>query len=166
MKTIESFLPVFQGTYGTIFEDIDYYCKDEIGVIMTDEINKHIAMFGIKATYQAFVSPKFYNFSNDSINVVYEYEILDDLKQFIADNLEKVEEELKHRYAPSSGFIPYHSTDVYDWINNIETDSHKFGAMLDICLYVNDPQGYLDIDSDMYERLSANGLIVYDFDNE
>lgn len=166
MKTTESFLPVFQGTYGTIFEDIDYDRKDDIGAIMTSVINGYISDFGIKATYQSFVSPKFYNFNNDSIYVVYEYESLDSLKQFIADNLDKVEEELKHRYTPSSGFIPHHSTDVYDWIDNLETDSHKLGAILDICLYVNDPMEYLDIDSEMYERLSSNGLIVYDFDEE
>lgn len=166
MKTTESFLPVFQGTYGTIFEDIDVSRKDDIGIILTDVINEYISDFGIKATFQAFVSPRFYNFSNDSINVVYEYESLDNLKQFIADNLDAVNEELKLRYTPASGFIPYHSTDVQDWVDNLETDEHKFGAMLDICLYVRDAMEYLDIDSEMYERLGQNGLIIYEIDDD
>ena len=164
MKTTESFLPVFQGTYSTIFEDIDVSRKDEVGEVLTKVVNEYICDLGIKATFQAFISPRFYNFSNDSVNVVYEYESLDALKQFIADNLDAVEEELKVRYAPADGFIPHHSTDVYDWIENLESDSHKLGAMLDICMYVGDPMEYLGIDTEMYERLSDNGLIIYEDD--
>lgn len=164
MKTTESFLPVFPGTYGTIFEDIDFDQKDEVGKVLTNIVNEYICNLGIKAAYQSFYSPKYYNFSNDSVNVVYEYESLDALKQFIADNFDVVQDELKHRYTPASGFIPHHSTDVQDWIENLETDKHKLGAMLDICLYVKDRMEYLDIDTEMYERLGQNGLLIYEDD--
>lgn len=164
MKTTESFLPVFQGTYGTIFEDIDFDQKDEVGAVLTKVVNEYICDFGIKATFQAFISPRFYNFSNDSVNVVYEYESLDALKAWIYDNIKAVQQELKDRYTSCDGFISHHSTSLHDWIINLETDSHKLGAMLDI--YIDFQYDRDQCEMDMLEKLSSNGLIIYEIDED
>lgn len=162
MKTTESFLPVFPGTYGTIFEDIDLYQKDYVGEVLTNVVNEYICELGIKATYQSFYSPKYYNFSNDSVNVVYEYESLDALKVWIHDNIKAVHQELKDRYTSCDGFISHHSTDVQDWIDNLETDNHKLGAMLDV--YIDFQYDREQCEMDMYERLGQNGLLIYEDD--
>jgi hypothetical protein len=162
MKTIESFLPVFDGTYGTIFEDIDFDQKDEVGRQLTNVINEYICELGITATYQDFISPRFYNFANDSIDVKYSYDSLDVLKQWIADNIDDVQHELNSRYTSCDGFISHHSTDLYDWIDNMEDDKHKLGAMLDI--YVGIQYDRNDAVMDMYYKLSDNGLLIYEDD--
>lgn len=160
MKTTESFLPIFPGTYGTIFEDIDWDQKDEIGKTLVGVINDYICDLGITAEYQELISPRFYNFSNDSINVVYNYNSLDTFIDWIVENRESVEKELKERYTSCDGFISYHSTDIEEWIEDLETDSHKIGAMLGI--YVMIERDYYEVEMEMYDKLSSNGMIVYE----
>ncbi len=160
MKTTESFLPIFPGTYGTIFEDIDWDQKDEIGKTLVGVINDYICDLGITAEYQELISPRFYNFSNDSINVVYNYNSLDTFIDWIVENRESVEKELKERYTSCDGFISYHSTDIEEWIEDLETDSHKIGAMLDIYFSIEYDVSYIEME--MYDKLSSNGMIVYE----
>ena len=164
MKT-ESFLPIFPGAYGTIFEDIDFNQKDEVGASLTNVINRCICNLGIKAEYQSFISPKFYNFENDSIYVEYTYDSLDVLIAWIRDNVDDVSKELKNRYTSCDGFISHHSIYVNEWIDVLDIDSHKLGAMLDIYLTIEDDID--QIESEMYENLFSNGLVIYDeeFDN-
>jgi secreted Zn-dependent insulinase-like peptidase len=162
MRAVESFLPVFQGTYGTIFEDIDFEQKDEVGRSMVDTINKYICELGIQAEFQDFVSPKFYNFSNDSVNVVYTTESLDTLIKWIEDNVTEVANELKNRYTSRDGFISHHSTDVEEWIDDLYTDSHKLGAVLDIYFSIEHDVDHVELE--MYQDLSENGLIIYEND--
>jgi len=51
---------------------------------------------------------------------------------------------------------------MYDWIDNMEDDKHKLGAMLDI--YVGIQYDRNDAVMDMYYKLSDNGLLIYEDD--
>ena len=62
-------------------------------------------------------SPKFYNFSNDSINVkvTFSAENIRNIKNFIQENQEAWKKYLKETYTSYDGFISHHS-------NNSESD--------------------------------------------
>jgi hypothetical protein len=158
MKTIESYLPVFTGTYGTIFEDV--ILDENTGEACVNFINKHIKDLGIQATFQKIVSPKFYNFQNDSINVEYQFESLDKLNTFLIDNRDEFSDYLKDRYTSCDGFISHHSNDVDEWIGEFMFGgdlTHKLGSALEFYCAVESVD-----DMDMYEYLCGNGCVMYD----
>ncbi len=162
METIESYLPVFPGTYGTIFEDIDWDRIDEVGRRCTSFVNGHIEGLGIQAIFQSVVSPKYYNFSNDSINVEYQFEDLDKLVAYLIDNRTEFADYLKDRYTSCNGFISHHSNDVDEWIQVFMFGGelgHKLGSALEF--YLTNENGD-DLQYEMYEDLSCNGYVIYE----
>ncbi len=162
MRTVESFLPVFCGTYGTIFEDM--ILDDNSGEQCVSFINKNIKDLGIQATFQSIVSPQFYNFSNDSINVEYQFENLDNLNAYLIDNREELSDFLKARYTSCDGFISHHSSDVDEWIAVFMFGgdlTHKLGAVLEFYCEMEEVT-----DQDMYEDLCGNGCIYYEDEEE
>ena len=89
----------------------------------------------IKIEFQAIQSPKFYNFSNDSINVAVKVN-LKALIGLIAERRESAAKYFKDKYTSCSGFISFHSPDIENWLNEgyiIENTAHRVGALLD-CL--------------------------------
>lgn len=166
MKKIESYLPLFDGFYNTHFEycneddDIQWYnethgtdlfyedfdwnyterqqriskqvCDIVEGLLSDEDINMTI-------NFQKLVSPKFYNFTNDSIDCEYvisqkEY---DKIIDYIKVNWSNFEEYIKDRYTSRSGFISSHSNNAEVWMNNIKSESHlehNFGAVLEFIL--------------------------------
>jgi len=166
MKTIESYLPVFPGTYGTIFEDIDWDQIDAVGERCTSFVNGHLTDLGIVAVFQSVYSPQFYNFSNDSINVEYQFESLDKLVSYLIDNRTEFADYLKERYTSRSGFISHHSNDVDEWIQEFMFGSelgHKLGSALEF--YLTNENGD-DLEYSMYEDLSGNGYVIYEDEDE
>lgn len=166
MKKIESYLPLFDGFYNTHFEycneddDIQWYnethgtdlfyedfdwnyterqqriskqvCDIVEGLLSDEDINMTI-------NFQKLVSPKFYNFTNDSIDCEYvisqkEY---DKIIDYIKVNWSNFEEYIKDRYTYRDGFISSHSNNAEVWMNNIKSESHlehNFGAVLEFIL--------------------------------
>ena len=166
MKKIESYLPLFDGFYNTHFEydneddDIQWFnethgtdlfyedfdwnyterqqriskqvCDIVEGLLSDEDINMTI-------NFQKLVSPKFYNFTNDSIDCEYvisqkEY---DKIIDYIKVNWSNFEEYIKDRYTSRSGFISSHSNNAEVWMNNIKSESHlehNFGAVLEFIL--------------------------------
>jgi hypothetical protein len=166
MRTIESYLPVFPGTYGTIFEDIDWEQIDAVGDRCTSFINGHLTDLGIVAVFQSVVSPKYYNFSNDSINVEYQFESLDKLVTYLIDNRTEFADYLKERYTSYDGFISHHSNDVDEWIQAFMFGgeiAHKLGSALEF--YLTNENGD-DLEYSMYEDLSGNGYVIYEDEDE
>lgn len=91
-KVIESYLPIFKGFYGSIFEcdceeneiengkryddytfEYDDY-RNRVGNACVTAIGKELTLFNITVEFQAIYSPKYYNYSNDTINVAYTLE--------------------------------------------------------------------------------------------
>jgi hypothetical protein len=166
MKKIESYLPIFDGFYNTHFEydneddDIQWYNEthgtdllyedfdwnyterqQRISKQVCDIVEGLLSDENIYMTinFQKLVSPKEYNFTNDSINCEYvisqkEY---DKIIDYIKVNWLSFEEYIKDRYTSRSGFISSHSNNAEVWMNNIKSESHlehNFGAVLEFIL--------------------------------
>jgi len=105
----------------------------------TQAIEKQLTEFNIKVNYQSISSPKYYNFSNDGINV--EYTITNksygQLQDYLIDNLDAFEAYLKDNYTCRDGFIPSHDNTPKSWllpIDKMDKPEHKFGAILEFYL--------------------------------
>tara|TARA_R110001592_G_scaffold121588_1_gene327422 strand:+ start:864 stop:1448 length:585 start_codon:yes stop_codon:yes gene_type:complete len=174
MKNIESYLPLFDGFYNTHFEynneddDIQWYNEthgtdlfyedfdwnyterqQRISKQVCDIVNGLLSDEDINMTinFQKLVSPKFYNFTNDSINCEYvisqkEY---DKIIDYIKVNWSNFEEYIKDRYTSRSGFTSSHSNNAEVWMNNIKSESHlehNFGTVLEFILQNEEYESY------------------------
>lgn len=183
MKTIKTFLPVFSGYYGTIFEDIidsaeDLILEDdnllfdsvvfEYKQFKTDIAEQCIGVFqdsfnrdmntSIVVSFEALISPKYYNYENDSVNVSIEIseKDLETIIKTVKENREEIEVILEDKYSSTDGFISSHSVNLDEWLEDLE-DEHKFGAILDILCEV------LDIvdEEEMADRVRGNVSLDY-----
>ena len=158
MKTINTFLPVFNGFYGTYFgnaidseeesildelelnsDQVTFNTKQftidvakECVGIFQDSFNREL---GIKmnVTFDSIYSPKFYNFSNDEIVVSIEIsdEDLQTIKNAVKENEVEISEMIKDKYQSRDGFASATSTDFKDWMEDFENE-HKFGTLLEM----------------------------------
>ena len=147
MKTIKTYLPIFSGFYGTLFEDIidsevDYilegeetYTTDNVEFdykTFKDDISKQcVGVFEdafnrdmhvkLSVSFESLFSPKFYNFENDSINVAISLSRndFDTVISAIKENKTEISEQLKEKYSSRDGFSSFHSTDLDEWIEDL-----------------------------------------------
>ncbi len=165
MKKIESYLPLFNGFYNTLFEyeeeediesfndeygtDLDYEDFDWNYTERHERISKQICGIvesllsdeNINTTinFQKVVSPREYNFTNDSINCEYvisqkQYDLIID---YLKSNWTEFNDWIKDRYTSRSGFISSRSNNAEVWINNMKSESHlehNFGSVLEFIL--------------------------------
>lgn len=147
MKTIKTYLPVFSGFYGSLFQDIidseeemiieeqatlveshiefDYKTfKEDISKqcvgVFEDAFNRDMHV-KLSVSFESLFSPKFYNFENDSINVAISLS-RDDFNTIISaikENKTEISEQLKERYSSREGFSSFHSTDLDEWIEDL-----------------------------------------------
>jgi hypothetical protein len=175
---IDSYLPLFPGFYGSIFEadeegsiedgktydDYEWDYKDymeRVGMECCHAVESQLKEFDIKIKYQHVNSPKYYNYSNDSINVKYtitkkSFKLLLD---YLSNNLLEFEQYLKENYTCRDGFISLHSNDTKDWIlqsENLEKPEHKFGAILEFYLENEDYKEF-----DLYEDVASETSWVH-----
>ncbi len=157
---VNTFLPLFNGFYGSIF-DIDEY--EEIMQYNQDnntDCNEDDFEFDYNQYYQdlseefctivekllidnniitslkfeQLVSPKYYNYSNDSIDIEVNIN-KDNIISFIKDNFAAFDEYIRDNYISRSGFVSHYSNDADEWFNELKTDSlvkdeHQIGAIL------------------------------------
>lgn len=161
MNTYNTFAPMFPGFYNTAFEysgedqDIQSY-NDEyktdykyddftwdyteyqtrVAKAFVNRLERELNVFlPVKLTFQEIISPKEYNFSNDSINIAAELD-LNELLKLIIDRFNDAKDYFKANYTSCSGFISSHSNDIADWLNPayiMEQPEHRIGALLN-CL--------------------------------
>ena len=132
MKTFETYLPVFNGTYGTIWDD--YTPKDSEGEDLSYEeysidFKKYLETIGktsidylesmtdlfskagiLAMEFMSSHSPAHYNFSNDFINIAV---VLDGhtLREYIKENYAEFLEEIRF----DSSLFPHYSNDIEVW---------------------------------------------------
>ena len=118
-------------------ENVVKFLKDEDGII-------------IKISNISVVSPKFYNYSTDSINCDIELDIKELLK-LLKDNKEWTKY-CKDNYTSRPGFISHYKPEDIEnaTTEQIEKDNHILGAMLEFLL--NDVQ--CDIEQETLEDVS------------
>lgn len=187
---VQTFLPVFNGFYNTLFEDlinnvvdgtIEYHneqnntdlvyddfnfnfdsinqeiCKDAVS-----KIEEKLNEIGINCTikYENLVSPKYYNFSNDSINIEINFKKFSQVIEILNQNFDSFAQYIKDNYTSLDGFISSYSSNASDWmedlIENAENEAHKVGAVLDFIL--QEIEEYKD--EDLYYELCENAYFV------
>jgi len=204
---INTFLPIFQGFYGTIFE-----CDNEENEI--DDINQQREAKGFETItydqckwdyedyrqtvakectstienelqsvvsktlaikFENLVSPKFYNFSNDSINIEISLNEsdFDAIYKILRDNDKEFEMFIKNSYSSCDGFISSHSRYHTEWLEalkNKDNDllSHKMGAILGFilddveCYHATDLYGSIEthnVYASNYQDLIDNEIV-------
>jgi hypothetical protein len=140
MKTIKTYLPVFTGFYGSHFlepymdeedegKEIDWeaYMK-ALSKSFCDVVEDELSDFVSMIKFERLVSPKYYNYANDSINVEIDVYV-NKVNEYIKENIVKFDKYLKDNYTSCDGFISSYSTDVYDWLDWSD-DKHKAGSVL------------------------------------
>jgi hypothetical protein len=182
MSKVKTWLPVFSGFYNTIWDDNDdyeldeekftdeqkeeYYRSDlyydnvkdyEHSVVssfikeLTDKLKE--GKFVKSIEFEKIVSPKEYNFTNDSVNVIIDINT-DICMKYIVDNKESFSKYLKDHYTSCDGFWSHYSNDYDTWVNDKDLfeSSHMSGAVLNfIC------QNEEITEIDMYEDIRSNG---------
>lgn len=157
-QTYQTYCPLFPGFYGSTFEydneedDINSYNEEHGTDLNFDDFTwdykeYHVRVakafvnklelelrdyLPVKFEFEELISPKYYNFSNDSINVTVEVN-LDDLLALIKERGEEAAEYFKAKYTSRSGFISHHSNDLADWLDKeyiLEKPNHRIGALL------------------------------------
>lgn len=89
--------------------------------------------------FETIVSPKEYNFMNDSINikVIFSANNVERIKAMLKEHADEWKEYLKSRYTSCSGFTSYHNNypEADEWqVEKALQDRHNAGAILDfIC---------------------------------
>ena len=187
---VQTFLPVFNGFYNTLFENIldnavdnqiEYYneqnntslnyddfnfdfitLQDEICRDAVSKIEDKLNEIGINCTinFEALISPKYYNFYNDSINIEINFKKFSQVIEILEQNYDSFSQYIKEHYTSCSGFISSHSSYASDWMEDLmedpENETHKVGAVLDFILQEID--GYKD--ENLYFELCENAYFI------
>jgi len=150
MKT-KTFLPIFKGFYNSYFEpcmdseiehfqlegkNIDIYdyidwneYYNTLSVDINNEVESLLSHFVESITFEKLVSPKYYNFSNDSINCIIDFNP-DKILNYLNTWNEELKQYLKDNYTSCDGFTSHYSNNVKDWINKDSLEhKHKCGAI-------------------------------------
>jgi hypothetical protein len=169
---IETFCPLFPGFYNTVFEPCEEneiyshnqehgtdLCYDDFEWDYPDYEERVASAFverferefkdimPVDIKFQRVVSPKEYNFRNDSINIEVDMDF-DKFMQVVNDNKESIREYIHEQYTSRDGFISWHSNDVEDWCNPEyikENFEHRVGALMEALAHV-----HLDTDDIIY----------------
>jgi hypothetical protein len=155
---IKTFLPIFNGFYGSIWEDYltsdgeaeHYKLDDDFDFYQYVDYNKYfnhlsnqfcniveneLKEFVHSIEFEELVSPKYYNFTNDSINCTIKPNTLA-IRNYIFNNLEQFRKFLKDNYTSCDGFSSFHSNNFDEWITLTDNftvlnhDKHHLGALL------------------------------------
>lgn len=150
MKPIKTYLPLFSGFYNTLFkpDTSDFESENECSYDDFDFDNSQYEIDVVKECinfvaencdfvkvikFEKIVSPKAYNFSNDSANVLIELNRVA-FKRYLNDNKVALDEYLKDRYTSCSGFISSYGNSFEEWkeetSNFKDLDNHYLGSLL------------------------------------
>ena len=83
--------------------------------------------------YEKLVSPKFYNFSTDSIDCEITYDD-EKMMQYLRDNKEAFDKYLTETYTSRDGFSSSYSNDIDIWMNEENHGEHEVGSILEFII--------------------------------
>lgn len=191
MTTTKTWLPVFSGFYGTIWDVSDndfleYNLKDE--GLTKEELNEVYRLKCYDEAYQEYknsvvsnavsfierelseyvasiklerlVSPREYNFQNDSINVAVSLsdENVANIKEYIEDYRDAWQAYLSKYYTSRDGFWSSHSNDSSDneWaVENAVKSEHNLGAILQ---FICENKGITEMN--MYDYTDCHNMFL------
>lgn len=170
---IETDCPLFPGFYNTMFEpseeneiyshnqehdtdlsyddftwDYDDY-QERVASAFVSSFEREFKdiMPGIDIKFQKVVSPKEYNFRNDSINIEVNMNF-NNFMEIVNENKENIRDYIRQNYTSRDGFISFHSNVVEDWCNPdyiMENLDHRVGALMEALAH-----HYIDVDDTIY----------------
>jgi hypothetical protein len=204
-KIGQTYLPVFPGFYGTYFEidESDEMCRinaerasNNLDPLEYEDIDFDYKNYKIdtakecvnfiedllsdlkivkKIEFEKLVSPREYNFVNDSIDVEIEF-FPENLSKYINEHFDSFKEYIKDNYTSYDGFLSHYSNDAEDWKYDTQNFTefsgfHKLGSCLEfVCLNYYDEnvdESENDIVQDMYDYVIENvSFGVKDFEFE
>jgi hypothetical protein len=150
MKT-KTYLPLFSGFYNSHWDDIDFDGEEEyfnipedkdfwefvdwdkyhnhIAKEMCNEVQYLLSDFVSDIEFEKIVSPKYYNFSDDSINceITFDEEKVTD---YLINNFEEFSKYIRDNYTSRDGFISSYENNASEWLHEWQDDSHKVGSVL------------------------------------
>lgn len=149
------------------FDYNDYYSR--VAKAFLNEIEAKLIELKIvsEIIFQKVISPKYYNYSNDSVNceVILKPFNGEALQKYILENRENLSEYLRAEYTSCSGFISSYSNNFEDWQSetedflNWECDDHHLGAILQFIL-LNEGVTVENICQDICEETSYIDAVV------
>lgn len=105
-----------------------YYKETSIKII--NEVERHLSDYVESITFEKLVSPKYYNYTNDSIDceIVPKKEVI---ISYLLNNELQFIEYLKDNYKSRDGFISYYDYDIVEFMKDEPLeDEHKLGSIL------------------------------------
>ena len=152
--------------------NIDYAKYHEaMSKAIVDGVNNLIEIDGLSFEYESLSSPREYNFSNDSINVIANIKAAGKFHKFIVSYLNQNAEAwggyLEDRYSSCDGFISSYPNTISGWkdetSNYTELDGHYLGSILEF--YCNN-EGIDEQDIEQYtEKVSLMEYVDFDIGN-
>lgn len=166
MQQIKTYLPVFSGFYGTFWEcndeerEVEHVNekRDELGLepIKFNDCNFDYSAYNMRAVkgiaayleknftefisgieIEKIVSPREYNFKNDSVDVI--ISISDNnshaIRAYLFNAMDDFNNYLKDKYTSRSGFTSFYPNKANEFLqSDWLTDKHKLGSVLDFIL--------------------------------
>lgn len=172
----KTFLPLFSGFYGSIWDDVDFYGEDEyyqlpesiyfedmldwdlyhetIARKMCDFVEEELRPFVSEITFERIASPKYYNYENDAIYIDVEFDV-ETVENYLIANGNEFSEYLKERYTSHDGFVSFFSNSCKEWFGVWQDHTHMVGAVLDFILVnegVEEPMYFDDIHVSLFYK--------------
>jgi len=168
MSTAKTFLPLFPGFYGTHFE-IQQYNEDEVieqteyksamdttAILCCQWVNTALDKTGIvsKIKFEAVVSPREYNFTNDNINCEIRYSIRK-LRRYLDENSEAFDKFCLERFSSCEGFASFFPNIGAEYTNKFITEHEEalIGELLEFVLLNED----YECEEYMLDYVRSNG---------
>jgi hypothetical protein len=188
MTTFETFLPLFSGFYSTIWEfreddflyseglkyddiEVDFKSYEKDVVLYICDFVLSNCPFIAKVEFEEIISPREYNFRNDSANVKITVNV-EQLQEYMHKHAGNLNKYLKARYTSCSGFISSYPNNVFDWIedtvNFTELDGHYLGALLDFYFEnegIDEETAYYIAELSAYEYITVKHKKLEDFED-
>ena len=153
----KTWLPVFPGFYGTIIspdsviddiieslDDYDYNDMTFDTKKWADDISKDFCQLvatelssilecNIRILFERVVSPKFYNFSTDCVDIEIQF-LKCAVDTYLINNINEFNIYIHKKHTSYDGFISFHSNDYREWLPTYHDDMYKLGSVLEFIL--------------------------------
>jgi hypothetical protein len=160
-KAIDTWLPLFRGFYNTIWDgdaELTEYCNEynvdsddvevdwhrfrrDVATTLVKEMEQDLIGMGLieSMAFQKIISPRYYNYDNDSIDVSIVPNV-DAISKYIVSNINEFDAYVKKRYTSYDGFTSFRFNSALEWANDtiyftmLDKDGHTLGCLLDFIL--------------------------------
>jgi hypothetical protein len=177
-KAIDTWLPLFRGFYNTIWDgdaELTEYCNEynvdsddvevdwhrfrrDVATTLVSEMEQDLIGMGFieSMVFQKIISPRYYNYDNDSIDVSIVPNV-DAISKYIVSNINEFDAYVKKRYTSYDGFTSFRFNSAVEWANDtidftmLDKDGHTLGCLLDFILTNEDVE-----DDEYLSRVNMN----------